>query len=100
MTRYWINTVSREHIRIGVAGRFTQANHGRATGLRRLSRGDLVARTPTATPRTAETATATPKPAETAAATPRPTETPTPAETATATPRPEETPTPTPERGR
>jgi EVE domain len=43
MTRYWINTVSRDHVRIGLEGGFTQANHGRATGLRRLGRGDLVA---------------------------------------------------------
>ena len=40
---YWINTISREHVRIGVEGGFTQANHGRPTTLRRLRRGDLVA---------------------------------------------------------
>ena len=43
MTRYWINTVSRDHVHAGVEGGFTQANHGRATNLRRLARGDLVA---------------------------------------------------------
>ena len=43
MTRYWINTVSRNHVRIGVEEGFTQANHGRATSLRRLGRGDSVA---------------------------------------------------------
>ena len=43
MPRYWINTVSRDHVRAGVKGGFTQANHGRATNLRRLSRGDLMA---------------------------------------------------------
>jgi EVE domain len=43
MTKYWVNTVSRDHVRAGVEGGFTQANHGRATGLRRLARGDLVA---------------------------------------------------------
>jgi hypothetical protein len=42
MRRYWINTVSKDHVRIGVEGGFTQANHGRQTGLRRLSCGDLV----------------------------------------------------------
>src|SRR5215207_3772866 len=42
MRRYWLNTVSREHVRMGVAGGFTQADHGRATGLRRLSPGDLI----------------------------------------------------------
>jgi EVE domain len=40
--RYWINTVSREHVLAGVAGGFTQANHGRATNLRRLAGGDLI----------------------------------------------------------
>jgi EVE domain len=40
--RYWINTVSRDHVRAGVDGGFTQANHGRAT-VRRLSAGDLIA---------------------------------------------------------
>jgi hypothetical protein len=40
--RYWINTVSRDHVSRGVEGGFTQANHGRATGLRKLQRGDLL----------------------------------------------------------
>jgi hypothetical protein len=39
---FWINTVSRDHVLRGVEGGFTQANHGRATGLRRLARGDLI----------------------------------------------------------
>jgi hypothetical protein len=43
MARYWINTVSRDHVRSGVEGGFTQANHGRSTGLRRLAPGDLIA---------------------------------------------------------
>ena len=37
---YWVNTISREHVLRGVEGGFTQANHGRAEGLRRLGRGD------------------------------------------------------------
>jgi hypothetical protein len=41
--KYWINTVSRDHTLLGVEGGFTQANHGRVTGLRRLSAGDLIA---------------------------------------------------------
>ena len=41
--RYWINTVSRDHVRAGIEGGFTQATHGRAVGLRRLSAGDLIA---------------------------------------------------------
>lgn len=42
-TRYWINTVSLEHVLLGVEGGFTQADHGRDTRLRRLSRGDGLA---------------------------------------------------------
>ena len=41
--RYWINTVSREHVRRGMAGQFTQANHGQPTGLRNVGRGDYIA---------------------------------------------------------
>jgi hypothetical protein len=41
--RYWINTVSREHVHRGVAGGFTQAGHGKASPLQRLRRGDLIA---------------------------------------------------------
>ncbi len=40
--RYWINTISREHVRRGVAGGFTQADHGKATRLRHLTRGDII----------------------------------------------------------
>jgi hypothetical protein len=40
--RYWINTVSRDHVMRGVEGGFTQADHGRATRLRKLARGDLL----------------------------------------------------------
>jgi hypothetical protein len=43
VTKYWINTVSRDHVRVGVEGGFTQANHGRSTTLRQLASGDLVA---------------------------------------------------------
>ena len=38
--RYWINTVSREHVRVGVESGFTQADHGKNTRLNRLSKGD------------------------------------------------------------
>ncbi len=38
----WINTISREHVLLGVEGGFTQANHGRLTGVRQLSRGDWI----------------------------------------------------------
>ena len=40
---YWINTVSRGHVQRGVAGGFTQANHGKPHMLRRMSRGDWIA---------------------------------------------------------
>jgi hypothetical protein len=39
----WINTVSREHVRRGVAGGFTQANHGKPDLLRKLERDDRIA---------------------------------------------------------
>jgi hypothetical protein len=38
----WVNTISRDHVRLGVAGGFTQAGHGKASGLRRLSAGDWI----------------------------------------------------------
>ena len=42
MTRYWINTVSLDHVRRGIEGGFTQANHGRPENLRRLTEGDVI----------------------------------------------------------
>lgn len=39
---YWINTVSRDHVRRGVAGGFTQANHGKPWMLRKMARGDWI----------------------------------------------------------
>ncbi len=32
--RYWVNTMSRDRVKEGLEGGFTQANHERATGLR------------------------------------------------------------------
>ena len=43
MTRYWINTVSLEHVRRGVARGYTQADHGRDNRLRQLQPGDQIA---------------------------------------------------------
>lgn len=40
--RYYVNTVSRDHVERGVTGGFTQANHGRPSGLKPLKRGDLI----------------------------------------------------------
>ncbi len=39
---YWINTISLDHVRRGVAGGFTQANHGAAYNLKKLSKGDYM----------------------------------------------------------
>ena len=38
----WINTVSRNHVERGVAGGFTQANHGKPHMLKRMRRGDWI----------------------------------------------------------
>jgi hypothetical protein len=40
--RYWVNTVSREHVLRGVAGGFMQADHGRPTRLQRMAKGDRI----------------------------------------------------------
>jgi hypothetical protein len=39
---FWINTVSRDHVARGVAGGFTQANHGKPQMLRKMARGDWI----------------------------------------------------------
>jgi predicted RNA-binding protein len=36
----WVNTISRDHVRVGVEGGFTQAGHGKASVLKRLGAGD------------------------------------------------------------
>ena len=38
--KYWIGTVSKEHVLRGVAGGFCQVCHGKATPLNRMQRGD------------------------------------------------------------
>ena len=40
MRNYWIGVVSKEHVDIGVAGSFTQVNHGKAGPLERMRAGD------------------------------------------------------------
>lgn len=40
--KFWINTVSKDHVMKGVEGGFTQANHGSSYNLKRMSRGDLI----------------------------------------------------------
>ena len=37
-----VNTISRDHVLIGVAGGFTQAGHGKSAGLKLLSAGDRI----------------------------------------------------------
>jgi predicted RNA-binding protein len=39
---YWINTISRDHVQRGVESGFTQAGHGKDTGLKRLKAGDWI----------------------------------------------------------
>jgi hypothetical protein len=39
---YWINTVSKDHLQQGIAGGFTQANHGKDTILKRLKADDWI----------------------------------------------------------
>lgn len=40
--RYWINTISRDHVIKGVQGGFTQAGHGSRARLNKLSEGDMM----------------------------------------------------------
>lgn len=40
--RDWVNTISLEHVRRGIAGGFTQADHGRSTRLSQLRQGDRI----------------------------------------------------------
>lgn len=40
--KYWINTISKDHVERGVSGGFTQANHGKSSGLKRLKAGDWI----------------------------------------------------------
>lgn len=38
--KYWISTISRDHVQAGVDGGFTQAGHGKSAGLKRLNHHD------------------------------------------------------------
>jgi EVE domain len=42
LKKYWINTVSFEHVQKGIEGGFTQADHGKAVNIKRLSIDDMV----------------------------------------------------------
>jgi predicted RNA-binding protein len=41
-TRYWIVVASRDHVQIGIAGGFAQANHGKSSPLKRMKPGDRI----------------------------------------------------------
>jgi predicted RNA-binding protein len=40
--KYWINTVSRDHVMIGQKNGIVQANHGKLSPLKRLKTGDKI----------------------------------------------------------
>ena len=40
MSNYWIGVVSKDHVDLGVAGGYTQVNHGKAGPLERMRAGD------------------------------------------------------------
>ncbi|WP_297451987.1 EVE domain-containing protein [Ferrovum sp.] len=39
-TRYWVGVASREHVRLGIQGGFSQLCHGKAQPLKRMAVGD------------------------------------------------------------
>lgn len=40
--KYWIVVASKDHIQHGIAGGFIQANHGKKSPMKRLSKGDRI----------------------------------------------------------
>jgi predicted RNA-binding protein len=42
-TKYWVNTITLDHVQAGEEGCFTQANHGNPRNLSKLKRGDYMA---------------------------------------------------------
>ncbi len=42
MRKYWINTVSFEHVQKGIKDGFTQADHGKAVNIKKLSKDDMI----------------------------------------------------------
>ena len=40
--KYWINTISKDHVMRGIEGGFTQANHGSPYNLKRMNRNDFI----------------------------------------------------------
>ena len=41
-TKYWIIAASKDHVMKGVEGGFCQANHGKASSLKRMKKNDMV----------------------------------------------------------
>jgi predicted RNA-binding protein len=42
MKKYWVNTVSFDHLQKGIEGGFTQADHGKAVNIKKLSKDDFI----------------------------------------------------------
>jgi predicted RNA-binding protein len=40
--KFWINTISKNHVLKGIEGGFTQADHGKNSRLKRLAKGDYM----------------------------------------------------------
>jgi predicted RNA-binding protein len=40
--KFWLNTISKDHVLRGVEGGFTQANHGSPRNIKRMSKGDYI----------------------------------------------------------
>jgi len=40
--RYWVNVISLDHVKLAIEGGFTQANHGKRSGLESLREGDVL----------------------------------------------------------
>lgn len=41
-TKYWIIVASKDHVKSGIAGGFSQACHGKASPLKRMHKGDFI----------------------------------------------------------
>ena len=51
--RYWVNIISQSHVQDGVAGGFTEADEGRESRLRKMTKGDRLVFYPPRTERLA-----------------------------------------------
>lgn len=41
-TRYWVIVASQDHVKLGIAGGFAQACHGKSSPLKRMRKGDFI----------------------------------------------------------